>query len=84
MKIDLLKYSNNKQTVVTYLKNNQSLSFQDKMTNISLFTNMPLVVVAYFIAKIEGESDEFTQAVARLTKFYKYDEILNIKEFMLL
>lgn len=82
MKIDLLKYKNNLPSIKTYLENNKSLSFDDKMTNLSVATYIPLIVVAYYIMKIEGDSPKIQAAIRRLTDFYKYDEIINIKELM--
>ena len=82
MKIDLLKYTNSADSVNRYLETKAQLSFQDKMNNISIFTGMPLIVSAYYIARKEGETEEFKAAVESLSRFYKYDEILNITEFM--
>lgn len=82
MKIDILKYKNNLEVIKNYLNSNKSLSFNDKMTNISVATYIPLIVVAHYIMKIEGPSIEFEEAVNRLTNFYKYDEIIGVKELM--
>ena len=82
MKIDVLKYKNNLDVIKNYLINNGSLSFNDKMTNISVATYIPLIVVAYYIMKIEGPSEEFRETVERLIGFYKYDEIIGVKELM--
>lgn len=82
MKIDLLRYKNNLPAVSGYLKINSNLSFNDKMTNLSISTHMPLLVVAYYIMKIEGSSPEFEAAIKSLTNFYKYDEPTGIKELM--
>jgi len=82
MKIDLLKYKNNLPIIASYLKVNSNLSFNDKMTNFSVATHVPLIVVAYYIMKVEGPSEDFTKAVKRLTDFYKYDELIGIQELM--
>lgn len=52
------------------------------MTNLSVSTHIPLIVIAYYIMKIEGPSEEFKNAVERLTKFYKYDELIGVQELM--
>jgi hypothetical protein len=65
-----------------FLKSNENLSFNDKMTNYSVANHVPLIVIAYYIMKIEGPSEDFNAAVHRLVKFYKYDEIVGIKELM--
>jgi hypothetical protein len=82
MKIDLLKYKNNIRILKSYLTVNASMSFSDKMTNYSVATHVPLIVVAYYIMKIEGPSEEFNETIKRLIAFYKYDEIIGIDELM--
>lgn len=82
MKIDLLRYKNSLQVIESYLKANPNLSFNDKMTNFSVATHVPLIVVAYYIRKIEGPSEDFEKAIERLTAFYKYDELTGIDELM--
>lgn len=82
MKIDLLRYKNNLPIIASYLKINSNLSFNDKMTNFSVATHIPLIVVAYYIMKVEGPSEDFTNAVERLTNFYRYDELIGVQELM--
>lgn len=82
MKIDLLKYKRNLPAVENYLKANPQMSFDDKMTNLSVVTYVPLIVVAHYIMKIEGKSKEFDAAIVRLMAFYKYDEVVGIEELM--
>lgn len=82
MTIDLLKYKRNLPAVENYLKTNPHMSFDDKMTNLSVVTYVPLIVVAHYIMKIEGKSKEFETAVTRLMAFYKYDEIVGFEELM--
>jgi hypothetical protein len=82
MKIDLLKYKHNLENIKGYLKVNVNLSFNDKMTNYSVATHVPLIVVAYYIMKIEGPSAEFDATIKRLTEFYKYDEVVGLEELM--
>ena len=53
MKIDLLKYKQTIEPLRGFLKVNSNLSFNDKMTNYSVATHIPLIVVAYYIIKIE-------------------------------
>lgn len=82
MKIDLLKYKQTIDALKGFLKANVELSFNDKMTNYSVATHIPLIVVAYYIIKIEGPSEEAHATIKRLITFYKYDEIVGIKELM--
>lgn len=82
MKIDLLRYKSNLNTIRTYLQVNQNMSLNDKVTNYSVATHVPLIVVAYYIMKIEGASDELQTIINRLMAFYKYDELVGIEELM--
>lgn len=82
MRIDLLKYKRNLPAVQNYLKANPQMSFDDKMTNLSVITYVPLIVIAHYIMKLEGTSEEFEKAVKRLSSFYKYDEVIGLKELM--
>ena len=82
MTIDLLRYKTNLPAVANYLKANSQMSFDDKMTNLSVITYVPLIVIAHDIMKIEGKSKEFDTAITRLMAFYKYDEIVGIEELM--
>jgi hypothetical protein len=58
------------------------MSLNDKVTNYSVATHVPLIVVAYYIMKIEGTSDELQTIINRLMAFYKYDELVGIEELM--
>lgn len=82
MKINLLMYKNNLAPLKAYRQANLNLSLSDLITNYAVSTHVPLIVCAYYLARIEGMSDELMSTIERLRKFYKYDEIVGIDELM--
>jgi len=82
MKIDLMVYRANLPALRAYQKANATLSLSDLITNFSVSTHVPLIVCAFYIAKIKGMDEEMKQTIDRIMQFYKYDEIVNIEELM--
>lgn len=82
MKVNLLHYKNSLNFIEVYLKVNKDSPFQDKLNSISMATYIPLVAVAYYIAKVEGMTEEIQNTIRMLNDFYKYDEIIGVNELM--
>lgn len=82
MKIDLMMYRANLPTLRAYRQANLNLSLSDLITNYAVSTHVPLIVCAFYMAKIEGMSDEAQRLIERLKSFYRYDEIIGIEELM--
>ena len=82
MKIDLNVYKNNATVIKSYLIRNKTLSFLDKISNITLMTSLPLIVSVFYVIKYEGDSVEAREQIKKLIVFYKYDEVLNEEEFL--
>jgi len=82
MKIDLMAYRMNLPALRAYQKANANLSLSDLITNFSVSTHIPLIVCAFYVAKIKGMDEEMQEMINRLMQFYKYDEIVNVDELM--
>lgn len=67
-----------------YQKANETLSLSDLITNYSVSSHVPLIVCAYYMAKIKGMDEETQKTIERIMSFYKYDEIVNVEELMAL
>jgi len=82
VKINLLTYKNNLATLKAYRQANLNLSPSDVIANYAVFTHVPLIVCAYYLAKIEGMTPEIMEKIERVKQFYRYDEIVGIDELM--
>lgn len=82
MKIDLMAYRANLPALKAYQKANATLSLSDLITNFSASSHVPLIVCAYYAAKIRGMDEETKSTIDRIMRFYKYDEVVNIEELM--
>jgi hypothetical protein len=80
MKINLNNYKNSLKAVELYLSSNKTMSISDKITVLAVSTHMPLIVCAYYVAKIEGFNKEIHDKINQLMSFYKYDEIIGVEE----
>lgn len=84
MKINVMMYRANLSALRAYHQANSNLSLSDLITNFSVSTHIPLIVCAFYMAKIKGMDEEISQKIETLMKFYKYDEIVGVEELMAL
>lgn len=82
MRINLLMYKSNLAPLKAYRQANSNLSLSDLITNYAVSTHVPLIVCAYYLAKIEGMTPELMEKIEMLKRFYRYDEIIGIDELM--
>lgn len=82
MKINLLAYKNNLPLLKAYRQANSNLSLSDLITTYAVSTHVPLIVCAYYMARIDGMTPELTETIKRINQFYKYDEIIGVDELM--
>jgi hypothetical protein len=82
MKIDLMMYRANLSALRAYHQANLNLSLSDLITNYAVSSHVPLIVCAFYMAKIKGMDEETQEFIEKLKRFYRYDEIVGIKELM--
>ena len=81
MIIDLRDYRYLKAIVELKVSLKQDKSTLDLVRDIAIPSNIPLVVVAHYMAKVKGEmTDELKTYIQDLVDFYHYTDILGYEE----
>jgi len=75
-------YKNNLSPLKAYRQANLNQSPSDVITTFAVATHVPLIVCAYYLARIEGMNPDLINTIERLKQFYKYDEIIGIEQLM--
>ncbi len=79
-----MAYRANLPNLEAYRQANLNLSLSDLITNFAVSTHTPLIVCAFYMAKINGMDQETQDMIEKLKGFYKYDEIVGFEELMAL
>lgn len=81
MIIDLRDYKYLKAIVELKVSLKQDKSTLDLVRDIAIPSNIPLVVVAHYMAKVKGDmTDELKTYIQDLVDFYHYTDILGYEE----
>lgn len=81
MIIDLNHYSNIRPTVKNVALNNSSKSHKEIISLIAIASYAPAIVSCYYYIEHLGHTPpEVQQQIDKLILFYKYSEILGIKD----
>lgn len=78
MIVDLNDYKYLKPIVQMYLSRDLDKSDLDIIRDIAIPSNVPLVVVAHYMAQEIGMTEEIQQYIKDLTDFYQYSKIIAI------
>lgn len=76
MKIDINTYRVQREPVKCYLKAHPDMAPTAAVSNLSLMTNTPLIVMAHFVAEVVGMTPELQKQIDGLIDFYHYTEII--------
>lgn len=81
MKIDLRHYGNIMPTVISVCQNNVGKSHKELVSSIAVASYAPAIVACYYYSKHLGHMPpEVEETINTLISFYKYSEIIGIKE----
>lgn len=83
MTIDLTKYANIKNTVDSVCKYNSGKSSSELISLISVASNAPIIVSAYYYAAHVGKiTPEIQKQIDVVVKFYGYSNIVGIESVL--
>lgn len=80
MTIDLNTYSINKDYIQSWFRTKGGGDVNYSISMLSSMTMVPCIVVAYWIGEVDGWSPKTLAAIARLTYFYGYTNVLSKPE----
>lgn len=82
MKLDISSYEVAWGQFPNFLELQKGNTMNEIISNFTIASGVPTVLVCYFYQKTFGDSLELQAKIARLTEFYNYEEIIGLELFL--
>lgn len=77
MVLDCNKYRLSFKDIQYYSKNKKDKELIDSISMIAIATNVPIIIVCYYIGELYGFDSILKSMIQRLRKFYHVKQVLN-------
>jgi hypothetical protein len=78
--VNLDYYKTNKQFVVDWFLGHKEMDINAIISSMAVSTSCPCIVVAYWVAEVNGYTPEVLHTIQSLKDFYGYDKIVGVPD----
>ena len=71
----LEQYAIQRKPIKAWIENKPDKNPLDLISEISIHTRCPIILVCYFVEELIGPSEELTLRIGRLKEFYGVDDV---------